>query len=50
MEVTQKTLARIFGVVMLIASVAFISVPLIVGGHPGESVSDQSPLFRLFAA
>jgi hypothetical protein len=39
MEFTQKIRARIIGTLLLIFSVAFVSVPLMIGGHPGESVS-----------
>jgi hypothetical protein len=39
MAFTQKLRARIIGTLLLIFSVAFVSVPLIIGGHPGETVS-----------
>jgi hypothetical protein len=36
MQVTQKTRARILCALLLISTAAFIGVPLIIGGHPGE--------------
>jgi hypothetical protein len=39
MEFTQKIRARIFGTLLLIFSIAFVSVPIMIGGHPGETVS-----------
>jgi hypothetical protein len=39
MEFTQKIRARIIGTLLLIFSIAFVSVPIMIGGHPGEAVS-----------
>jgi hypothetical protein len=39
MEFTQKIRARIIGTLLLIFSIAFVSVPIMIGGHPGETVS-----------
>lgn len=36
MALTQKTAVRALGILVLAFSLAFISVPLIIGGHPGE--------------
>ncbi len=38
MKVTQKTRVRILGALLLIFSAAFVCVPLMIGGHPGETV------------
>ena len=39
MKFTQKIRARIIGTLLLIFSIAFVSVPIMIGGHPGETVS-----------
>jgi len=39
MALTQKIRARIIGTLLLIFSAAFVSVPLMIGGHPGKTVS-----------
>ncbi|MFA5080979.1 MAG: hypothetical protein WC474_00365 [Hydrogenophilaceae bacterium] len=36
MKITQERFARIIGSLLLIFSIAFISVPYLIGGHPGE--------------
>jgi hypothetical protein len=45
MVITQKVRARIFGTLLLIFSAAFVSVPLIIGGHPGETASHLQRTF-----
>ena len=39
MALTQKLRARIFGTLLLMFSAAFVSVPLMLGGHSGKTVS-----------
>ncbi len=36
MKITQELFARIIGSLLLIFSIAFISIPYLIGGHPGE--------------
>lgn len=36
MKFTEKRIAQIMSSLLLIFSIAFISIPYLVGGHPGE--------------
>jgi hypothetical protein len=47
MEVSQKTRVRIVGALLMLFSVVFVSVPLMMGGHPGETVANLQQLLPL---
>jgi len=42
-EFFQQITAVIAGLVLLVASVAFVSIPFVLGSHPGDSVQARAP-------
>lgn len=39
-------LSAVLGTVLLVMTVAFISVPLSIGAHPGEAAAGPKPAFH----
>jgi hypothetical protein len=47
MEVTPKIRARILDTLLLIFSDAFVLIPLVIEGHPGETVPSPQRTMHL---
>jgi hypothetical protein len=47
MAITQKIRARIMGTLLLIFSTVFVGAPLVMGGHPGETVAHPQRTLHL---
>jgi hypothetical protein len=42
-EFFQQITAVVAGLILVVASVAFVSIPVVLAGHPGESVQTGPP-------
>ncbi len=47
MATTQKIRVRIMGTLLLIFSAVFVGAPLVIGGHPGETVAHPQRTMHL---